>query len=101
MEDKLLEKILNFVLNNMGNAECMHLESYINSRAKFYTDREKLVEALRFYADIDSWLEKPHEEGDWVWTYKTMVAFRDIDDRRVGGKLARTTLKELGEMEWN
>lgn len=90
MEDKLLEKILNFVLNNMGNAECMHLESYLNSRAKFYTDREKLVEALSWYADKNNC-----DNADFAH----VEIGEDGEEIADGGFRARTTLKELGEME--
>lgn len=60
---------------------------------------EKLVEALRFYANEDSWI-------------KSMVGFNNViivndsesdelrgERRHYGGKLARQTLKEIGVKE--
>jgi hypothetical protein len=42
MSDKLIENILNFFLNNMGNKEMIHLSHYIESRAEFWQEIQKL-----------------------------------------------------------
>jgi septal ring factor EnvC (AmiA/AmiB activator) len=49
MSDKLLEEILNFVLNNMGNKEMMHLNHYIESRAIFWSRIKELEEKLAIF----------------------------------------------------
>lgn len=54
MSDTLLESIKNFVLNNMGNRECMHLTNLIISKEQELTKlRACLKEAanvIGFYA---------------------------------------------------
>lgn len=71
-------------------------------------NRKKLVAALRFYADLDNWIQE--DDGvydgktaiDWVDSESLNFVEDDDEDLRTdtfGGKLARTTLKELGEME--
>ena len=62
---------------------------------KLRADREKLVEALRFYANGDCFnpdLDSRREEWD-------SDQCNADSDALFKGKLARTTLKELGEME--
>ena len=103
MNDKLLESILTFVLNNMGNREMMHLNSYLDSRAEFWqeiqklkADREVLVWALKFYADPLSYrtIETKLDH------YPTILnECEHINHRLCGGKRARQALKSIGEIE--
>ena len=46
MKDKLLEEIMNFVLNNMGNREFMHLQSYFDNMTKRYIENQELKDVI-------------------------------------------------------
>lgn len=54
---------------------------------------KKLVECVKFYADIKNWKEDPENDDSifnaWIND--------DEDNDKIGGKRARTTLKEIGE----
>jgi hypothetical protein len=60
MNDKLLEEILNFVLNNMGNREMMHLNYYIETRSEYWNKIQSL-EAFDIHCRNED-LEKENAE---------------------------------------
>jgi len=95
VNDKLLEEILNFVLNNMGNRESMHLNHYIQTRADYWNENAKLKEALReavqtleFYARVNNW----HTDGV-VLHCMDVISVSDTEycsiNEKYGGRRAR------------
>ena len=88
MNDKLLESILNFVLNNMGNREMMHLNHYIESRAEFWQEIQKLKADRAVLVDHLKIIEGMRR--------------RDGNDNEYEGAdclTARQALKSIGEIE--
>lgn len=53
MEDKLMEEIMTFVLNNMGNKEMMRLHQMQSDLQKYYLKSEEAIKALEEIADED------------------------------------------------
>lgn len=65
---------------------------------------KKAIESLKFYADSDSWGHESSISATYSVIGKEDLGNGDfqlsdiVDDERVGGRLARETLKELGEL---
>ena len=73
-----------------------HDEMLIATVDKLREENRKLVNALKFYADTDNWLEEKNRNN--LYTIIKDDASDDYNDAlRFGGKLARQVLKEIGE----
>jgi hypothetical protein len=57
----------------------------------------KAVEVLKFYGDGKHWTTSDHEENIFIKIVDDDWEHRGTGNGFVGGKLARETLKELGE----
>lgn len=82
MNDKELEIILNFVLNNMGNKEMMKLiglqetaQVYYLKCEKLKAENAKLRECVEFYANY----KNDNPDNDWNNDYARQV-LKELDE---------------------
>lgn len=81
----------------------MTIPSYVFT--ELISNYEKAVEALKFYGDSDNYGHVSAESLKYIVLNENDMGKGEfqlserVDDDRVGGKLARQTLKELGEVE--
>lgn len=83
MNDKELEKILNFVLNNMGNKEMMRIVDLQKTAQIYYlkceelkTENAKLRECVEFYADYMN----DNPDNDWNNDYARQV-LKELEEK--------------------
>jgi ATP-dependent Lon protease len=88
MSDRLLEEILNFVLNNMGNKEMMHLNHYIESRAGFWSRIKELEEKLARSSQIMDAMTKTSQNN-----YKLTQQVKDIEQQLYQSSKERAELE--------
>lgn len=85
--------------NNVHNADFEYLFKHLEASLQ---REEKLVEALKYYADQDNWTPTKSAESN-LWSYTTIYDDSAANDCQTGGQRARNILsahsKAIGELK--